>query len=223
MPLEDGFVLTSNRDENPKRKTSYPENVEVSNDISLMAPIDKEKGGTWIAADKKSLRLACLLNGGKTRHTHNPPYRKSRGHIVLEAFMPDNFSQFATNIFLEGIEPFTLLLADSNKLIELIWNGKNKEINKKNMKSVHIWSSSTLYTPEQAQQKRIFFENYLTGIKPSSKALLNLHGVYGSKEFLLDRENVKTVSTTQVVLNTTGIKMHYHDYKLATQLKSTRL
>ena len=80
----DHFLLTSNRDEMPSRS---PRSITVSEFAGqkLAFPRDEMAGGTWLAVSDHN-RLACLLNGAFERHDRNPPYRMSRGVMVLEYF-----------------------------------------------------------------------------------------------------------------------------------------
>ena len=47
VPTPHGFFLTSNRDEDPNRKTLPIQKVKLSNGMEITAPIDFEKKGTW--------------------------------------------------------------------------------------------------------------------------------------------------------------------------------
>lgn len=81
LPLgNNNFILTSNRDETPLRKTLPPKDY-VEDGVVLTYPKDEVAGGTWIGlSDKK--RLVCLLNGGFTIHKRKDSYKMSRGVIV---------------------------------------------------------------------------------------------------------------------------------------------
>lgn len=214
VPFDEGFILTSNRDEDPKRKTTAPKRIVLNNAVTIEAPIDEEKGGTWVALESKTNKAACLLNGAHIRHIRKPPYKKSRGKIVVEAFLNDSFKVFAQSIQLDGVEPFTLVLADGNELIELIWDGIRKELNTPNCSQCHLWSSSTLYSPEEKSKKQDIFETYISKHLISPENLWNLHGDTGNKEFILDRFFVKTVSITQIIAAPTQTGIRYYDRKI---------
>jgi uncharacterized protein with NRDE domain len=220
VPLNKGFVITSNRDENPARETTPPKTITLADGILIEAPLDSEKGGSWIALEKHSGRIACLLNGARKKHNRNPPYRKSRGRIVLEVFLGESFESYCKDADLKGIEPFTLILGSTHKLIELVWDGKEKEITLKNHKLPHIWSSSTLYNQEEKIYKEKVFNDFLETQKSTPEALLALHGVYGRKDFILDKKLVKTVSITQIVSTTTTRNMEYFDKKMLKNVKA---
>lgn len=115
VPTSTGFILTSNRDEKNYRPTLPPE-IHVVNGKKLLFPKDEEAGGTWIATNNQH-QTVCLLNGAFETHVKNPPYRKSRGLILLESFGYDSFAEFAENVDLENIEPFTLLLIEHQEIV----------------------------------------------------------------------------------------------------------
>src|SRR5690554_7226187 len=70
------FILTSNRDEAPGRKTFAPE-IYQEEGVQLMYPKDAVAGGTWIGLSGKK-RAVSLMNGGFVSHIRKPYYRKSR-------------------------------------------------------------------------------------------------------------------------------------------------
>ena len=78
------FVLTSNRDENAARSPQSLDS-EVIGAAKLLFPRDTGAGGTWIAASDSN-RVVCLLNGAFVKHQHQPPYKRSRGTMVLDFF-----------------------------------------------------------------------------------------------------------------------------------------
>jgi len=57
---ENGFVLTSNRDEKEFRPTSPPEIYAYGN-CKLVYPRDEQAGGSWIAINEKGISIACSM------------------------------------------------------------------------------------------------------------------------------------------------------------------
>jgi len=209
IPNEKGFVLTSNRDENPLRETDAPKRVEIKNGELLTAPIDRENNGTWIAATNTN-RVACLLNGAFIKHERRLPYRKSRGLIVLEIFEYESFSDFIAKVDLDNIEPFTLVLAEKDKLQVLIWDGKEKHHQVLDTNKPYVWSSSTLYDTAMRDEKLEFFNTFIKNALVSPNTILELHGLNVDNTFILDRPQVKTVSITQVVINADNMSIDYN-------------
>ena len=86
----DSIIFTSNRDEKTSReKAVFPNILEMENQI-LYFPKDKKASGTWFAADDRG-NVAILLNGAFQKHTSKPPYKKSRGIVLLD-FLNENES-----------------------------------------------------------------------------------------------------------------------------------
>lgn len=203
-----GYVLTSNRDEAPGRATAEPEWWTPSGGVPFKAPVDLEKKGTWIAAGEDG-RSACLLNGAFEKHRRVLPYTHSRGALIPRAFEAANFRTFYHTIDLEGFEPFTLILVD--ELLQVIrWDGKRKVLEFLSKERSHLWSSATLYSAEVHTVKQGKFETFLQEHpQPGPDDLLKLHGVKHPNDFILRRDEVRTVSITQVVSHGDGCTMQY--------------
>jgi uncharacterized protein with NRDE domain len=104
------FILTSNRDESPMRKTIAPKKYDEQG-VALVYPKDELAGGTWIGLSEKN-RLVCLLNGGFEIHERKGPYAMSRGLIVKKILSAENSVTCIENFIFDNIEPFTLVLVD---------------------------------------------------------------------------------------------------------------
>lgn len=209
IPVNSGFVLTSNRDEAPQRKTFSPEIWKLDNAGSIKAPKDGEKGGTWIAVEEEG-RAACLLNGAFEKHHRKPPYAMSRGALIPMAFQAESFFHFYKNFEPEGMEPFTLILIDS-ELQVLKWDGHKMQIQYLSKKEPHLWSSATLYSKDAHEQRVRVFKNFLErkGEKDRDK-ILDLHGLDGQDDFVLRHPEVQTVSITQIFVRGNRSEMNYY-------------
>ena len=73
---EDSFILTSNRDEMPKRSAIGLVELELANK-KVLFPRDPKANGTWIASSSTH-QLVCLLNGAFVKHKHKPPPQKTQ-------------------------------------------------------------------------------------------------------------------------------------------------
>lgn len=210
IPLEDGYIVTSNRDEDPLRNTMPPQQQRLSNGETVMAPIDTQNRGTWIATNTKN-KTACLLNGGFKKHQRVLPYKRSRGHYVIEAFTYYAFPGFVEKVELENIEPFTLIFVEDGALRKLVWDGKEKHYSTPDEKKPQLWSSSTLYTEEEHREKEVFFKNRLQEIEDIDKNhILEMHGLEKKTPFILEKPHVKTVSIVQVISNSNTITLDYY-------------
>ena len=145
LPTATGFLLTSNRDETPERSET-PVVAKQVGDVTVSFPKDPKAGGSWYASDQEAFSLV-LLNGGFEKHKHRPPYRLSRGLVLLDFFKYRNVSLYANDYNFNDIEPFTLLIVnhqDHVTLDELIWDGHQLHHQHFEHPKAMIWSSSTL-------------------------------------------------------------------------------
>ena len=223
IPTEDGFVLTSNRDESTGRPRSLPPQKFEHTSQSLFYPKDTLAGGTWIVTSEKVYTL-CLLNGAFVKHKHEPPYKKSRGILVLEFFNYPDLNTFITEYDFTGIEPFTLLVVyfsnDVKELTELRWDGKTLHINEKHALEPHIWSSSTLYEPAIAGQRENMFADFLSkNPAPEQDEIIGFHSQKDENDpinsIVMNRNGMmRTVSTTSIHRTQDFIKIVYNDILL---------
>ena len=210
----EGFVLTSNRDEAVLRKTHPPE-IYSEGGSQLLYPKDSEAGGSWIGlSDRK--RTICLLNGGFRKHLRNPPYRKSRGLVVKEFLAARDFLEMAEDYEFEGIEPFTMVVAEYEqqlRLLELVWDGYSMHL-KHLPQQPGSWSSSLLYSSEAIERRKQKFEAFQKHHPLNSLNLLQFHssgGDLSEEGLIIDRGFLKTCSITQIINGPSGARMWYRD------------
>ena len=160
LPTHAGFILTSNRDEALARKQAENPHMEKIEGKKILFPRDGEAHGTWIATTENN-RTVCLLNGAFIRHHHAPPYRMSRGLVVLDFFKTESAHNFHQNYNLQGIEPFTMVIVENHELFEFRWNGTEKFFKPLDAQKPHIYCSATLYTPEVIAMRQRWFAKWL--------------------------------------------------------------
>jgi hypothetical protein len=162
LPLSGGFVLASNRDEALGRAPAVFPARQLEPRPALYAK-DTEAGGTWLIASHG--RAVCLLNGAFLPHRRTPPYRLSRGMLVLHTLSFDAFDDFVSAYDFESIEPFTLVwaqaVADTTDLRELRWDGQQLHTKYADAGLPHLWASATLYTPSDYAHKRKWLDDWL--------------------------------------------------------------
>ena len=214
LPLgNDEFCLTSNRDETPSRQPMELYYDEANN---LLFPKEPKPGGTWISASADN-RLVCLLNGAFQKHKHEPPYRRSRGLVVLDYFEYSTTAQFVTNYYFDGIEPFTMVIFDNGKLFDFRWDGAAKHLLELDPEKPHIWSSSTLYNDEIKNKRIAWFQNWLAAEENNAAEILKFHKTAGADDIenglIMSRNNnlVCTVSITQVIKSFDYFSFSYLD------------
>jgi uncharacterized protein with NRDE domain len=199
------YLLTSNRDEAPNRAALTPQHYEVHGQ-TVLYPKDPLANGTWIATDQSRFTL-CLLNGALEKHKHTPPYKLSRGLMLLSFFKYLDVTQFAGQFDFSGIAPFTLLIVDSEnelKLTELIWDENELHVTPVDVTKAHIWSSSTLYPAPVRAERMQWFKNWLNSHDHyDQNTIMEFHKTGGKgdhwNDFVMNREGkVQTVSVTSI-------------------------
>jgi uncharacterized protein with NRDE domain len=144
IPLtRDGFVFTSNRDEDPARAATVLQELFVG-EKSLYFPQDTQAKGSWFVFSNTN-QFVCILNGAFNPHLSEGTYKMSRGKMALEFFEYKNYQTFVNNFEFEGMEPFTFIVFDQGILTELRWDELKLHIKELSNSEIHLWSSSTLY------------------------------------------------------------------------------
>ena len=218
LPIgNDDFILTSNRDEDPLRKT-IPPKPYIENGIRIDYPKDEIAGGTWIGLSEKK-RLICLLNGGFENHEREASYRMSRGLIVKQLLTVHSAVEAIKEFDFTSIEPFTIILVDWSvglRAYELVWDGTQKHFGQLPQEP-KIWSSSTLYTQEMKELRKMWFADWLLEHKNYTQNdvfRFQQDETKGNMAMALKmkRRHVETVSTTSVVKSFENTKMSYVNY-----------
>lgn len=220
LPLKDnGYLLTSNRDEWGGRKPAMAPRRYRINDKYVFYPKDQEAGGTWIATCEYYHTL-CLLNGAFEPHERKLPYRLSRGKMLLDFYLYDGLKDFLANFNFEGIEPFTLIVVNGLnelKLDELRWDGEQITRTAMDAGKPHIWSSTTLYSPSIIRQRQQWFSSWLMERSEYTQDdILHFHRFTGTgddkNDLVMQRSNgVLTQSITSVLKDEDNYRMSYND------------
>jgi uncharacterized protein with NRDE domain len=213
------FILTSNRDEQITRLSALAPQLKVIEGNEVLLPVDQQANGTWIFSALNGVTV-CLLNGAFEKHLSKPPYKKSRGLIVLDVLKFDTIDDFTQNIELEGIEPFTMVMIENKeeiKLKEFIWDGNEKYEALLDAGVPYIWSSATLYDVKSKSARTALFNKWTESVvDDQAQILLKTFHLLGRKlktniPIYLNRNLIKTVSVTQILNSNKSIKMEYLD------------
>ena len=216
FPIEKGYILTHNRDEQPLRSPKSLTIIKHQTN-TIIFPKDQQSNGTWIFINSKGWS-ACLLNGAFENHKKQSSYRMSRGQILLSLAQSKNINEWLNAQCLEKIEPFTLILCSGNDLMELIWDGAHKHIRSLDIEIPMIWSSATLYTPKVKEERKHIFYQWIENIKDFDPvAWMNKFHAVGSigdhknNIHMFRQDGPRTISTTQIVSFNGISKLIYHD------------
>jgi uncharacterized protein with NRDE domain len=208
------LIFTSNRDEKKDReKAVFPNILDLGSNI-LYFPKDKKASGTWFVADENG-NVAILLNGAFQKHESNPPYKKSRGIILLDLAKSENILDAFRDYDLSGVEPFQLLVYSQDILFRLLWDGMVKYKVLLDTNKSYLLCSSTLYNNEIVEEREQKFKKFQNNKEINSQKIINFH-----KSHLIEKEphieeSVKekysTVSITQLVITKENLDFTYHD------------
>lgn len=218
IPSGGKVYLTSNRDEKNWRKDAAEPVVYEFASGKLLFPKDADAGGTWIAIHENGNAIV-FLNGGWVAHTPKPPYRKSRGLILLDLIEGATPYNSFLAIKLNNIEPFTAIIWDDGHLFECRWDGQEKHTRQMDEKLPHIWSSVTLYDEAVIEKRNAWFGNWLQKCpNPSQDDILHFHQFTGDgdshNDLRMNRNgHVFTVSVTSLDITDGNAGMQYLDLK----------
>ena len=214
IPFGDSVFITSNRDEKNSRKTALPPAIFQINTGNVLMPRDPYAGGTWLAVHENGNAIV-LLNGAFIRHESNPPYKKSRGLILLDMLDSYSIIDAFNDLDLENIEPFTAIILNDGSLYECRWDGAKKHCLKKNSSISHIWSSSTLYDEANSAKREFWFKKWVsTKSIFDLEAIIHFHKSSGDgdrrNDLVMDRDGiVSTVCISGIQINNSeGIMTH---------------
>ncbi len=227
IPRQKGdFILTSNRDENASRSPQSLTLVEQDGQ-NLLFPRDTAAGGTWIASSDAN-RVVCLLNGAFKRHDRQPPYRRSRGLMVLDFFSFEKAEDFFSKYRFEGMESFTMLIVERGKLWEFRWDEEQKYTSQLDSEKPYIWSSSTLYDEKTKEKRRNWFRDWIDSSHIFNREnILYFHRTAGDgdiwNDVIMNREGiVQTVSITSILKSSDRIDVMYHEL-LTDQIRTAEI
>lgn len=220
LPAHKNYLITSSRDEGTQRAHAVFPVFKDLNTGKVLMPQDPEGGGTWAATDHGG-NTTCLLNGAFENHQRQPPYRKSRGLVVLDTFRYASIDDFARHYDFDQIEPFTLVKAAQypvRRLYEVRWDGQ--ELFKKEMDPMrpHIWSSVTLYDVAMREKRRQWFSQWLAeepAFTPENIMHFHIYGGEGNPDldFKMKRgETLQTVSLSCIAVSESRSRFIYLDF-----------
>lgn len=230
LPFEnEQFIITANRDESPGRaNVSFPAYHQLDSK-NIIFPKDPLAGGSWIATSDNGIS-ACLLNGANDPHEPQPPYRMSRGLVLLEAIECIKPDEFFKNYDFTDIEPFTMVVFFHDpelKILEFKWDGQQKHLKEFDPAKPHIWASAQLYTSEAVKNRQKWFAKWLSENKNHTvEKIYAFHKNAGSgdlsNDLVMDRGEVKTVSISHICSRVGSIEIG-HENLLMNRKQELRL
>ena len=234
LPLSHGgFLLTSSRDEQTARPAAQFPAVRTRAEQPVYFPQDPQSSGTWIAASSEL--TVCLLNGAFRAHKPQPPYRHSRGLVVLSVFEYPTPADWLADYNFDNLEPFTLVIVQSKPgeplpnqtgthpvetLREVRWDGRVTYSRMLDPQKPALWSSATLYADAVAARRQQWFRDWLQQQLPgefTQQTIRDFHKRAGAGDtenaVRMSRSNgLQTVSLTTIQHDSTQTSMCYEDF-----------
>ena len=219
VPTEEGFVFSSNRDEDPQRAAQNLVEDERG-DLKVYFPQDKGASGTWFAYSNAD-QFACVLNGAFEPHQRKEFYTMSRGIMALAYFDYTTIDEFIHAFNFEGMEPFTLILYNKGDFKELKWDEVELHVRSLSVQDIHLWSSATLYNQEWWLDRSVNFKEFVARKQPDQVGIMDYHktvlpfvpealqALLGSSSPLTNLP-VKTTSVSSLEKTSLGFKFHFH-------------
>lgn len=221
---EDHFIFTHSRDEDRQRPASSTIKQQQLGPQQVCFPQDLQASGTWMALSSQGV-AACILNGGRVPYKRRSSYPKSRGAIIPALFdYKADIQYFRDDFSFRDYEPFTLIVKEKGRLWALYHDPEWDELQEFDPLGAHLWSSTRLYGEQERRRRAADFYRWLRLQKyrsPSALSRLHLQGSpdYGIQGFLMDREDLATVSLTQITLRAPQGQMYYRQLLESTEDK----
>lgn len=209
-----GYQLFCNRDEKLTRAQGLPPSVYARDGVRYVAPMDADRGGTWVAANELGVTL-CLLNGRGTPHTVAPLV--SRGRLIpklIAASSALGAVRQAAAIRLEHYAPFVLVAVEQQfPACLLLWDGRYK-VTITNGDAFMPLASSSFDPVGASEHRRRLFRALQRGRGSVDAALLRaFHASHGSGASAfspcMHRADAQTVSFTHVNVSGASVQLFY--------------
>ncbi len=218
IPSSSNFIFTSNRDEKAGRSAAIPPEAYSFDSGKILFPKDGDAGGTWIAVHQNGNAIV-FLNGAFAAHKPKPPYRKSRGLILIDLIDSSSPAVSFQAVNLNNIEPFTAIIWDDSHLFECRWDGKNKHSELLEINQPMIWSSATLYDEQIIAKRKTWFDTWIQQeAHPTQQNILHFHQFTGDgdtqNDLMMNRNGtVATISITSIAISATKAELLHLDVR----------
>ena len=159
VPLEGGFRLACNRDEQLNRPRAMPPQVRSIDPVRAVWPLDPLTDGTWIGVNEVGL-TGCLLN----RHAAGQPSSSrrviSRGAIIPSLLHAQNLRSavsMALSLRAASFQPFTLLLLQRGTLARVTSDSDSLRVQIGVLERPMMFTSSSLGDERVLAPRRALF------------------------------------------------------------------
>jgi uncharacterized protein with NRDE domain len=212
---EKGYTLFFNRDEQKKRDVASSPSRYTLEGVSVLAPRDGDKGGTWVSVNEYGVSI-CILNAYRHYSKTSEIRYRSRGLLVLEvstATSIDDFRQRILALDTQVYRPFQLVAFSKHETpVLFMWDGRDL---KEESAVFPLLSSS--YNYEKAKDSRYNLYQKLRDKhgQINDAMLAEFHASHvpdkGPLSVCVHREHIQTVSLTQIKVGGAIASMGYID------------
>lgn len=222
-PIDNEFyILSTNRDELKARAKATPPQVNITDEVRFVRPVDGEKGGTWIAVNEYKLSLNILnwFQAYDQRTDYKSDYYSSRGQIIHDLISSKTLEECnkrLKTIDLEHFAPFRLLGFQVNplKIIHWSWDGKDLKQTGQSIKP-HIWISAGFDYTKVLRLRKEAFSRFLDEQNPLTiEGIKKLHASQypekGHFAISMSHERAQSVSNTIIDVQKDCPVMYYLD------------
>jgi hypothetical protein len=210
-----GLRVIVNRDERRTRCVAWGPQRSHCAGLPVIAPVDSESSGTWVAASGAGLAFA-LLNLNRDDRVRPVAPRTSRGHIIpalAGACDYDAANRRLGGLDVEQFAPFRLVITDGVTAAISRWNGISFERAHDALHQPMIFSSSSLGDAMVETPRRTLFDELLARESDPWRAQDRLHQHCWPDRrhvsVLMSRATACTVSRTVVVIADEATTMSY--------------
>jgi hypothetical protein len=212
---EAGYQVFCNRDEKRTRRSATEPQLLRRDGVRIMAPIDGDAGGTWIATNEFGITV-CLLNGAFEKASPSNVDWRSRGLLVLDLASAESIQNVQSRIWQSDLlryEPFTLAVLEAGQHTLVIeWDGGEKRILP--FGELYMPLASSSFDPVEVQcSRRRQFEKLNTAGTLHPVSLLMFHRSHvpdrGAYSPCMHRADAETASFSWVTVTGTEASFYY--------------
>jgi uncharacterized protein with NRDE domain len=173
---DDRLFLFMNRDERHDRAEELPPRF-LNETQSIIAPIDPESGGTWIASSDEGY-IACLLNGYDPSDITRTNITKSRGVIIADILSATDPFAAAASFDGSHFASFRLIVCTVEKQHIYSWDGEHYNSTRfqaEYQQRAFFITSSSLDEPQVVDARCALFHEQVATYEPKAHHIPQWH------------------------------------------------
>ena len=209
---DDTYVMVMNRDEKIVRSAGLPPEIHEFDGTKAFYPSDGD-GGTWLATNEYGIALA-LLNWNDIVLQSTSARKRSRGHVIPALIdsrsLSDLHEVFGVSNF-RGMMPFRLIgvFPSEQEIWEWRWDSVRLDFR------VHAWEARHWFSSSLSDERAESLRGAACRVARhqsdagSVRWLRRLHAshVGGPFSLCVHREDVRTLSYTEVIVTSASVSM----------------